>query len=280
MRALPFFKLSPGGNTTILVPDTGLSVAQHPLVAEEILRAGHLEAEQAGFIDLAQRRLRMAGGEFCVNATRAFGLVLALESGLPLSSPQEARWRGTAYTSGMEQPVALEAVCTARGHTVSLDLDLPETPPCHALAPGFTLVRLPGISHLLIDAAHMPFPPDWREASAILRQRYGLNDCEAAGCVWWRRQQGIVVANPVVAVKHPRTVCHESACGSGALALALALSRDAEIAPGIETALDIMQPSGLPLHVALAPQPSGVRVRIGGAVRLVAQGTMYVDGLA
>ena len=84
MRVLPFVKYSPCGNTTILIRDTPLVPAARARCAAEIIAPGHLEGEQAGFIDLAAHvpRLDMMGGEFCVNATRAFAVELLREGRL------------------------------------------------------------------------------------------------------------------------------------------------------------------------------------------------------
>ncbi len=75
---------SPCGNTTILVRESSLSPADRARVAAEIIAPGHLEAEQAGYVDTAAPvpRLDMMGGEFCVNATRAFAALLAEEGKL------------------------------------------------------------------------------------------------------------------------------------------------------------------------------------------------------
>ena len=53
MRVLPFTKYSPCGNTTILVRESSLSPADRARVAAEIIAPGHLEAEQAGYVDTA-----------------------------------------------------------------------------------------------------------------------------------------------------------------------------------------------------------------------------------
>ena len=71
MPALTFSKWSPGGNTTLLFPDTGQRPAEQARLAALALDPAMLGGEQAGFVHLAQGRLRMAGGEFCVNASRA-----------------------------------------------------------------------------------------------------------------------------------------------------------------------------------------------------------------
>lgn len=100
MRVLPFTKYSPCGNTTILVREASLSPADRARVAAEIIAPGHLEAEQAGYVDTAAPvpRLDMMGGEFCVNATRAFAALLAEEGKL---SPESGGLGGIVSVSGM-----------------------------------------------------------------------------------------------------------------------------------------------------------------------------------
>lgn len=70
--------MSPGSNTTLLFPSDGLA----PFPARQSRTAG-LErvppfgGEQAGwYVDMHGLSLRMAGGEFCVNASRALGFVV------------------------------------------------------------------------------------------------------------------------------------------------------------------------------------------------------------
>ena len=86
MPALDFSKWSPGGNTTLFFPAAGLDAAR------QAMRPDSLGAEQAGFVAVDERRLRMAGGEFCVNATRAFGALLAFRE----SASPEATLQGIA----------------------------------------------------------------------------------------------------------------------------------------------------------------------------------------
>ena len=68
MPALPFSKWSPGGNTTLLFPAGDLSMQEQTRLAVAALDAAVLGGEQAGFFDAVQKKLRMAGGEFCGNA--------------------------------------------------------------------------------------------------------------------------------------------------------------------------------------------------------------------
>lgn len=311
MRSLPFFKLSPGGNPTLLFV-AHLGVEEQALVATECLKALHIDAEQAGFVHPYEARLRMAGGEFCLNATRCLGLVLALQGRLPALPAKDRlpvlpakdantvipdQWRGNAYTSGIAHPVTLHVETCGDTYDCTVELPLP-TPHfsqsssslCSDVEPGVVLVRLPGISHLLIDATRHPFPHDWRRASAAWRSRYELDTEDAAGCVWWKAHeaaQTVKVSSaspplpcwscePVVAVRHPHTVCHESACGSGSLALALSLARHGLLPQG---AASIIQPSTMPIRVCLEENSDGLFARVGGPVRLVAQGQAYMTSL-
>lgn len=66
MGALSFTKWSPSGNTTLLFPADAVPGAQQAATAAQALTPHLLGGEQAGFCRLRERRLRMAGGEFCI----------------------------------------------------------------------------------------------------------------------------------------------------------------------------------------------------------------------
>ena len=161
MRVLPFTKYSPCGNTTILVQDASLPASERARVAAEIIAPGHLEAEQAGYVDTAAPvpRLDMMGGEFCVNATRAFAALLAGEGRLSpeKGDPEGNDLYGAVSVSGMPERlrVRVRRLAPHRFESAVL-LDLPEAPPLEAVAPGIHLVRVPGIAHLVLDAAAHP----------------------------------------------------------------------------------------------------------------------------
>jgi diaminopimelate epimerase len=69
-------------------------------------------------------------------------------------------------------------------------------------------------------------------------------------------------------VKKTRSLCRESACGSGSLACALALRRD-----GGPSVFSIRQPGGECLDVRFAGDPDGWPLAwVNGPVRMVARG--------
>ena len=197
MPALTFSKWSPGGNTTLFFPAEGKSAPEQARLARLALAPQHLGGEQAGFVEPREQRRRMAGGEFCVNASRAFGALLAFSE--HEQGPRQAALEGLPETprdgtaerhyeirvSGWQSPVRLAVRGSCPHWEVEAVRRLPACP-LRSLAEGLTLVRLPGIVHVLLNAALHPFPEDCDTAAALLRRRCGLDGEASVGAIWWR----------------------------------------------------------------------------------------------
>lgn len=308
-NALRFHKFSPGGNTTILVTDP-VPVQLRAAVAAELMGEHHVHAEQVGFVSLAGTRPRidMMGGEFCGNACRSLAALLALKRVL-VAGPG-GLMSGEIESSGVEGPLPVRVVLTARGPDAAVRMPLPpvagnvsggknasegkgapaemeagtgNAPPCPPdlsrmvthLDEGMALVRLPGIAHLLLDAALHPFPEAWRDRARALIALHGLSDEPAAGCIWHHGPLAAPGITPVVRVRDTDSIILESACGSGSLAYGLlrAASGDGEIS------LAVRQPSGAAIRVSVTRRDGLTpEAWIGGAVRHVASGTAYLYG--
>ena len=80
-------------------------------------------------------------------------------------------------------------------------LDLPQAPPLENVAPGMYLVRVPGIAHLVLDAAAHPLPADKDWDTAALFARFGLLGEDAAGCIWLHREPSGLRITPFVWVR-------------------------------------------------------------------------------
>lgn len=269
MPSLPFTKWSPSGNTTLLFPAEAVAFARQAQTAREALMPHLLGGEQAGFVDAGGRRLRMAGGEFCVNAARAFGALLALEEARGAEAEAAGERVFAVQVSGWQGDIDLRVRGRLPDWRVAADLRLP---PCPVLqvAEGVTLVRLPGISHLLLDGTHA-FPDDYLAASALLRREFDLESLPASGVIWWRQIQNQLEMYPVVHVREAGTTCLENACGSGALALGLRLCP-----AGSRRRLVILQPGGEPLEVSVDRSGDESRAAVDGPVRLVAEGRVWL----
>jgi diaminopimelate epimerase len=269
MPTLRFYKAVPGGNPTILILDP-VPAAERAGVARELMDAGHLQAEQVGYLDLgaAPVRLDMMGGEFCGNACRAAAAVMARE-GVGLRADGGAL-RGELSVSGAGRPVEVRV---ERGGVCWAEMPLP---PAGAgfgmteIAPGMGLVPLPGITHLCLDEALHPFPADFATAAAGLRARLGL-DAEAVGCIWYRTAPSCAI-KPVVWVRSTASTHFETGCGSGSLALALWLGNG----QNFPTDLAVLQPSGKPVGVRIDELEGALRAWIHGPVDLVARGEAFL----
>lgn len=277
MRVVPFVKYSPCGNTTILIRDTPLAPAARARCAAEIIAPGHLEAEQAGFIDMTAPvpRLDMMGGEFCVNATRAFAVELWREG--RLAPAGEGVFSGTVSVSGMPEPLTVKVRPLAANRFESaVLLDLPAEPPLEEVGEGIRLVRVPGIAHLVLDAEVHALPGDKDRDTAALFARYGLLGEEAAGCIWLRRDAGGWRITPYVWVRETATTYAETACGSGTLAASVVC----RAVYGCGGTLPFMQPGGETLSVAPAPSArGGWAAWVEGPVRLLARGEVFAESL-
>ena len=288
MPALTFSKWSPGGNTTLLFPDSGQRPAEQARLASLALDPAMLGGEQAGFVHLSQGRLRMAGGEFCVNASRAVGALLAYtaQSATPEQGVLEGLALGLAqptgyaaeypertdeiHVSGWNSPVRLRTRGLAPLWQVEALLRLPACS-ITTVEQGAHLVRLPGICHLLLGGPAHSLPEDCYAAAAQMRQRHHLENEPAAGVIWWRECQGQLEMLPLVHVRDAGTTFLENACGSGALALALRLARS-----GTRRAFSIMQPGGSALEVRLFTENGAEMAGVDGPVALVARGKVWL----
>ena len=288
MPALTFSKWSPGGNTTLLFPDSGQRPAEQARLASLALDPAMLGGEQAGFVHLSHGRLRMAGGEFCVNASRAVGALLAYtaQSATPEQGVLEGLALGLAqptgyaaeypertdeiHVSGWNSPVRLRTRGLAPLWQVEALLRLPACS-ITTVEQGAHLVRLPGICHLLLGGPAHSLPEDCYAAAAQMRQRHNLEKEPAAGVIWWRECQGQLEMLPLVHVRDAGTTFLENACGSGALALALCLARS-----GTRRAFSIMQPGGSALEVRLFTDNGVEMAGVDGPVALVARGKIWL----
>lgn len=300
---LPFFKYSPGGNMTLLVrvddhargtaqpaetpaqrfPVSGRDVSnltrrERALVAAEIIAPNHLAAEQAGFICLETLppRLDMMGGEFCINATCALAALLLEQGRLVREKGTGQEWYGGMVSvSGIRTPLKVRARYAGVQVESAVCLNRENLPAVVSVDLGIQLVRVPGISHLVLDADIHPVPTSWKEKVRELLARYDLLQEEAAGCVWLHRpvkeETDCWSLVPFVHVRDTGTVCAENSCGSGTLAAALVVSA-ADTGPSVRM---FMQPGGESLVVSLDADTAWVE----GRVRLVARGEVFVHSL-
>lgn len=286
---IDFWKITPGGNPTILLRAEDVPPPQRVAVSNQVMSPQSLGAEQVGFISMpggkqekkpgnaGLPRLDMMGGEFCLNATRAFALLLAQEGRLPEATPAQGAlraWAGLLESSGASAPVRVEVQQFVEAgdelYRAMACLELEDFPQPQAVADKLELVSLPGISHFIASGQ----PPAESELPALcarLRKEHGLEQEDAIGMMWLEEACGKEAHRlfPVVWVRATNSLCLESACGSGTLACALALhSRN-----GSDT-FSFRQPSGHILDLRFSADRHWAEV--SGPAYLVAQGRLNI----
>lgn len=206
----------PAGNRTALVLSPVPAGARGEL-AGRIMALPGLQAEQVGYCcpprgGEALGRLEMMGGEFCGNAARSFGLMLARERGLAAAAVE---------VSGSPRPLLVEA--GPAGDTAACPMPLPggigELAVPELSPRPLPAVRIGGITHVIAPG----IPPVGESFLAIRRAADSRWDWEALGGMFLGEDGAMT---PVVAVRGSGTTVRESSCASGTAAAAVWLSRE------------------------------------------------------
>ncbi len=78
LKEISYQIYNPGGNITALVEGCGYSSEEKKRINQMIMDKNPM-VEQVGFLSTNENRLEMAGGEFCLNATRCAVFAYAKE---------------------------------------------------------------------------------------------------------------------------------------------------------------------------------------------------------
>lgn len=256
MSSVPFYKFSPAGNDTLFLIDNSRGEISDLCKAALSI----IDAEQAAVVDLEKRSVRMAGDEFCVNASRAFAALLDYTG----TAPEEKRDGAKIYAasmSGYEGRLALSVRGAAPRWTASVTFRPRAS--LTAREDGW-LADLPGISHFLIETSQFPSRDEARERAFAVARDLDFASRPAWGVAWRREKDGLNEIMPFVVCPGVGTQIFESSCGSASLALALAMKREKT---------RVLQPSGDILDVTLSRDGTTI---VEGPVALKANGLAYL----
>lgn len=237
---LPRFCLfDPTGNITALVEEP-VAVERQGAAAAAIMRRCP-EVEQVGFVRFGAEdealSLRMAGGEFCGNASLSAAALWLLRRGEAAQSFQELRLR----VSGVSRAVAVRLRRedeTGFFGAVSMPTPLAITRgPC-----GLPLVRMEGISHLIVepDSPYYALLDRPAEAEAAAERLCETLGAEALGLQFLSGEGARRRLTPLVTVPKSGTTVWERSCASGSAAVGAALAARA----GAALALTLDEPGG------------------------------------
>lgn len=216
--------LDPTGNITILVR-TPVPEADQPAIAARLMEL-EPETEQVGFLKPGGNEgldtdcdidLRMAGGEFCGNASMCAAVIAAME---PENSGQSRR-SVKLRVSGASGIVRAEVTRRPDGDW-SGTVDMPRPAAIEeASLPGagpLPVVRFEGISHIILQKQ---IPRD--KAQELAPVWCKLLGADALGLMFLDSIAGRLT--PLVFVPAAHTLCWETSCASGTTAVCAYLAQ-------------------------------------------------------
>ena len=209
---LNILRADPAGNITVFVLDP-VEKAQRAAIAEKIMAIPSLRAEQVGYAcppeDGADGRMEMMGGEFCGNATRAYGMYIARRKG----GADEVRLR----VSGCGHIVTVQV--DLKAGTARAEMPCPRSV-ARVTAGGHegTLVDLGGIAHFVVEGV-APDEEFFRAAESVFA---GIPALDACGVIFLDAEKRRMT--PLVKVIETGSLVWEGSCGSGSVACAVAQS--------------------------------------------------------
>ncbi len=276
--ALNYSILDPTGNITALV-ESPVAVERQPSVAADIMRR-HAKVEQVGFVRSgseasADIELRMAGGEFCGNATMsAAALYLARRD-------QD----GSAAAAGCDGKGEVSVWLRVSGATDLVEVRLqskgPESFAARVHMPQATGIamteltyrqmqgRLPvvlmeGISHVVVPANSVLFAlrKDPSAAEQAVCAWCEAFEADGLGLMFLEGEGSIRRLTPLVYVPGSDTVFWENSCASGSAAVGMYMADET----GGPVALTLHEPGG---KLQVTSEPLYRDTWLQGAVCLV-----------
>ena len=235
---LKYCIFDPTGNITALV-ETAVDIADQPAAASRIMEL-EPDVEQVGFISYAEDpaaggvpvSLRMAGGEFCGNATMCAAALFAIRSGLQGGAVPVKVWGVSApFEVLLERQAALDYSAAV---SIPPALAMDELRLADGMLPGsdslnLPIVRMEGISHVIIepDSGFFGLKDDPALAETLLRGWCGVLGAECLGMMFLGEGAALRPMIPLVYVPGADTMFWENSCASGSAAAGIYLAAKA-----------------------------------------------------
>ena len=270
-QKISYHLMDPTKNYTLLV-DTPVPEAEQAAVAAELMKRVPL-AEQAGFLSpvseveraVADIAVRMAGGEFCGNASMCTAVYAVTHGYVKPCDPRVKTCEVRIAFRGQKNPVRVQVRPNSDG-SFSCTVEMPEVlgismqqfAPCEDFPEGIALpvVFFPGIAHAIVEKEKTPGADKIRErAERLLPLWCAQLGAEAMGLMFLDEDVPVRNLSPLVYVAGIGSLFWENSCASGSTAVGAYLGL-AEIA--------LSQPGGV-LRVACTPDG---KLLLSGSVRV------------
>ncbi len=239
----------PTGNITALV-ETAVDIADQPAAAARIMDL-EPDVEQVGFVTYADDdaaaageapvSLRMAGGEFCGNATMCTAALYMIRKNMPGSAVVRVRVSGAAEPLEVrlmrKDAAGFDAAVTMPPAIGIDELKLSDSKLYESSSISLPVVRMQGIAHVIIepDSGFFGLKDDPALAEILLREWCGLLGAECMGMMFLdeggARGSGesftMRTLIPLVYVPGADTMFWENSCASGSAAAGIYLAAQA-----------------------------------------------------
>ena len=238
MKEYKYKILNPGGNKTALVLGNKYSIKEKKEINDEILK-NNKDVEQVGFLSLTKQKLDMAGGEFCMNATRCAVY---------------------EYLQGKSGEITINSAGMNLVGGINNNQDVYVKIPINRTIEEIikkdnsnNFINVDGILLVVIDELNSKeyiemLKKDENKAKSKLKElmkKFKTKE-KAVGIILLETKSNLVKIHPIIWVKEIDTVYYETACGSGSLATAIYLNSITK-----KNSFEILQPSKFSIRVEL-----------------------------
>ena len=241
IREIKYKIYNPGGNKTALIKGNDYTAIQKRLINKVIMEKDKT-VEQVGFLSNKINRLEMAGGEFCMNATRCAVYEYYKENKKEIN----------ISVSGTNKELIGKVL---KDNKVEIKLDICKNiTDLIEVKKDIIYVKLDGILIAIFDEEKSRnYIRKLKENEEIAKREIKQlmikeiqTEEKAIGIMFLEKISSKIRINPVVWVKDIDTVFYETACGSGSLGTAIY-----NYYKNNEEKLEIIQPSGYSINLEL-----------------------------
>lgn len=285
-REIKYCIFDPTGNITALV-ESGVEEARQPEVASLIMDR-HPEVEQVGFVCFSEQNgdadvsLRMAGGEFCGNATMSAAALYALRNAQSGPGGGELRPAVRVKVSGAPEPLDVKLE-RKEGDSFFCGVKMPPAVSIDSIGfsmegaegetlTGLPLVRMGGIDHIVIDDDSFFFrlKENKKLAETFIKKWCSLLESDCLGIMFLEDGVSERMLTPLVYVPGADTIFWENSCASGSAAVGMYLASEYNAPVDIS----LSEPAGI---LRVKSEPAGGETWLFGTAKPAGESIIKID---
>lgn len=241
-----------------MIKGNDYTAIQKKLINKMIMEK-YVTVEQVGFLSNKTNRLEMAGGEFCMNATRCAVYEYSKENKNEIKISVSGTNKEVIGRLLSDNKVEIKLdICKNIENLIEVINDI-------------TYVKIDGILIAIFDEEKSKkYIRKLKENEKIAKNEIKQlmikeiqSEEKAIGIMFLEKNLGKIKINPVVWVKDIDTVFYETACGSGSLGTAIY-----NYFKNKEEKIELLQPSGYEITIELCAKGNFIKnARINGVVK-------------